>query len=453
MTELGLRNPNTTRKPVSLMVAAAVLSALFLFTLPAPPCASSFDRQPYDGSVTDSKRDCFLPAYLTTRRNAIVTYVRALQAPEGYFHAWLDAPPPFEPDGTSADYTVVMDAYYTLKYINQTASINWTTSEGFLTSIVSCGMLNMSKTTGVSVGTCWSAMTFYSDIGLEYLVNKDTNAIYVAGLQHPNGGFLFDESSSKPTLVATYFALDTLRLTGRLYLADIQKAKEFLSSCHNDSGWYSDTIGGAENVFVAPAGIMLADMLGVQSDADREKTAQYLLSQWNAAVGADKSEDLYITERIAWALALLDREDLIDRNKMFAWVLSLQKNTNGAIVGYPGADPSQERLVYAKYTAHILSLYNGTSLLDEDFSVMEEPKWEIPQWWLDYIKEWNNTSGSDHGFFFYLPDLSAIIRNLPIFLFAFALCLPAIWVLQRSKVEREKRRELKRARKRMRKAL
>lgn len=431
------------------MVRAAVLLALFLFTLYAPPCAPSLDRQPYDGSATDSKRDCFLPAYLTTRRDAIVAYVKALQAPEGYFHAWLDAPPPFEPDGTSADYTVVMDAYSTLGYVNRTTSISWTTSKEFLASLVGHGMLNMSKTTGVSVGTCWSAMTFYSDIGLEYLIDKETNAMYVAGLQQPNGGFFFDRSSSKPTLVATYYALDTLRLTERLYLANTQKAKEFLSSCHNETGWYSDTIGGPENIFVAPAGIMLADMLGVQSDADKEKTAQYLLSQWNAAVGADNNEDLYVAERIAWSLALLDRKNLIDRNSMFAWVLSLQKHTNGAFVGYPEAESSQERLVCTKYATHILSLYNGTSQLDEDFSVMEEPKWEIPQWWLDYINsEWNNTSGSDHGIFFYLPDLSAVIRNLPIILFAFTLCIPAIWVLQRSKVERQGRR-MKRARKRM----
>ena len=35
--------------------------------------------------------------YLTTRREAIIDYVRALQTPEGYFHAYLSDTPPFDP--------------------------------------------------------------------------------------------------------------------------------------------------------------------------------------------------------------------------------------------------------------------------------------------------------------------------------------------------------------------
>jgi geranylgeranyl transferase type-2 subunit beta len=404
-------------------------------------------------AIADSSAS--VPAYLTTRRDAIVTYVKALQAPEGYFHGWLEAPPPFALDGTSAGYSQVLDAYETLSYINQLSSLDWDQTKNFLATLVDThtGLLNLTGDNGPNVGTCWDAVTFYADIGLESLFNDDAIAEFAASFQQSSGGFDLERTARFPTLIGTYFGLSTLQLLGKMNLIDTQKAKEFVMSCYNESGWYANIPKGPENIFVTAAGIVLSDILGISNEEMRNKTAAYLMQNWDALVGADTEHDLYITERIVWSLDLLDRKDLIDTDKMFNWVLGLQKHWNGAFVGYPEADIDQERLVNVKYAMHILSMYNGTSLLDDDFSVLYEPVWEIPQWWIDYInEEWSTTTAlnGNQGYFM-LPDFSVMLEYMPLVLLASVLCIPAVLIVARTKSERNKRRQMKRDRKNQRK--
>jgi prenyltransferase beta subunit len=440
----------SSAKDWGVVLSILLFFSWFILALSPAVCpgSDSQNQSAERGGETLQTRIFEQASYLTTRREAIVTYVKALQAPEGYFHAWLAAPPPFDPDGTSADYTVVQDAYDTLKSINRTSAVVWTSTKEFISSLIHGGLLNLSKSAGVSTGTCQDALTFIPEIGLGALIDVDANVQYVLSLQQTDGGFLFDDTSSKSTLVGTYFALDTLRLAGKLYMADIQKAKAFLASCYNESGWYSDSSGGPENIFVTAAGIMSAEMLGVLDEESKNNIAEYLIANWDATVGADMTKDLYVTERIAWSLELLGCKDLIDSNKLCQWVLNLQKNMNGAFVSYPNSDIDQERLVFAKYATHILSMYNGTDLLDEEFSVVTPPIWTIPQWWIDYINsEWSTTTAQGWWPGFQFPDLSIIINNLPLILLVLAASTPAIFIVHRSRVKQERRRQLKRERK------
>ncbi|NWF96088.1 MAG: hypothetical protein HXY34_08070 [Candidatus Thorarchaeota archaeon] len=452
--------PTTDRRVVLsvLFLCTWLVSASFTSVLVAncEPCC-----QPAGDNERPLQTQPFQPSsYLTTRREAIVTYVKALQAPEGYFHGWLQAPPPFEPDGTLPDYSSLREAYETLKYINRTSSVDWTSSRGFVSGLIHNGLLNLTKTLGASVGTCLDALTFVPEIGLGSLIDVDANVQYVLGLQQPDGGFVWDygDLGKRSELVATYFALDTLRIAGRLHDADLERAKAFLSACHNESaGWYSNVVGTKANIFVIPAGIMVADMLGVLDETSRDRTAQYLLEWWDPVRGCDITRDLRVTQRIAWSLELLDRKELIDSDKMAKWVLDLQKHMHGAFVGYPEADLDQERLACAVEATHILYMYNETYRLDEDFSVVEAPVWSIPQWWLDYIcSEWGITqwgtititpSRTSPGPFFPLPDLSAVVAGLPWVALAVVLATPAIWVFNRRRVELERRRQMRRARK------
>jgi prenyltransferase beta subunit len=404
--------------------------------------------QPHPTGSGLSRQDAFERAYLTTRRDAIVDYVKALQAPEGYFHGWLAAPPPFDPDRTPADFSAALEAYDTLLNINCSSSISWTSMKAFLSSLVTKdGLLNSSKYYGVDTWTCWVAMTFYFQIGLGALINVEKTSEYVAGMQMSDGGFLLESINTRSSLTATYFALDALTIAGRLNFVDLNKARSYLASCQCSNGGYAETSGGQDNVIVTAAGIMVADMLGVFSDSERNKTAEYLMSHWDSNVGVDAQQDLYITERIAWALALLGRSDLVCSSKMLQWILNLQRHENGQFVSYPEADVGQERLAFAEYATHVIAMYNWTSSLDESFVVTTEPKWEIPQWWLDYVRDqWSTTTSSSAGSAFWLPDFRVILPFLPqILLVAFA-SIPAVWILNKGRVEREERRKRNRER-------
>ncbi|MFW9810204.1 MAG: prenyltransferase/squalene oxidase repeat-containing protein [Candidatus Thorarchaeota archaeon] len=338
-------------------------------------------------------------SYTTSRREAIVDYVMALQAPEGYFHGYLLEPPPFDPDGTYATFSPVLDAYETLMYIDSINELDWSETVKFLLSLIDGGFLNMSKNGEPSAYTCWTALTLLPNLGIGTEIDVTANAQFVAGLQQINGGFLGKPSNTIPTLVRTYYALDMLRIAGRLELIDLASAQSFVLGCYNDDGGFGNTLHGESDFNYAPAGILLLDILGLQDELNISWTTDYLLQFWDNDSGCDIQADLLFTQRIAWSLWLLDNENSIDVAKMLQWVFNLQRHEHGEFVGYPGADIENERLVFANYATHILAMYNGSSFLDYDFLVEDPPVWTIPQWWIDYINsEWGTISNHDDDF-------------------------------------------------------
>lgn len=389
-------------------------------------------------------------SYTTSRREAIVDYVIALQAPEGYFHGYLLEPPPFELDGTYATFSAVLDAYETLMYIGCVDELDWSKTVEFLLSLIDDGFLNMSKNDAPSVYTCWTAFTLLPNLGITTEIDVTANAQFVAGLQQIDGGFLARPSNTIPTLVRTYYALDMLRIAERLDLIDLAAARNFVLGCYNDDGGFGNTLQEESDFNYAPAGILLMDILGLQDELNVSRTTDYLLQFWDNDSGCDIQADLLFTQRITWSLWLLGNEDSIDAAKMLQWVLGLQKHAHGEFVGYPEADLENERLVFANYATHILAMYNGDSFLDSDFLVEETPVWTIPQWWIDYINsEWSTSpvgkDGIPIGFVF--PDLSFIIPLVPYMLLAAAIVTPALWITARNRNRQIERREQKKKRK------
>ena len=393
--------PSRGNKSGVRILAVLVLLALLVSFFPLKMFASD-RRLDFSYTISDGERDypvSMAESYMTTRREAIVDYVRALQAPEGYFHAYLEDPPPFEPDGTEATFSPVLDAYGVLNYIDCVDELDWSNTTEFLLSLVGNGLLNLSKHAEPAGWTCWTALTLFSSLGIDTAINVEANAEFAASLQTDNGGFLTLPWLTIPTLPSTYYALDALRIAGRLDLIDLAAARSFVAGCYKTDGGFSNTLGGESDFNYAPAGIMLMEILGLQDMLDVNRTTDYLLQYWDNESGCDVFADLLYTQRIAWSLWLLDREDSIDTTKLVQWVLSLQKHTRGEFVGYPEGGLDNERLFFANLATNILAMYNGTYLLDSEFLVEEEPVWTIPQWWIDYINsEWGTTSDQDSGF-------------------------------------------------------
>ena len=401
---------------------------------------------PRDGHI-------FKEAYVTTRREAIVDYVIALQDSDGYFYGYLQCPPPFEPDGTSATFASVLDAYEALDHIDCLNKLNWSSTIEFLASLIDHGMLNLSKDSGPSVFTCRTALTLYSSLGLQEQIDVDSNAEYVAALQQSNGGFVSRPGRDSVSLVHSFFALDTLRIADRLAWVNLASARDFVRACHNEDGGFSNILGAESDFNYAPAGIMLMDILGIRGEMNVSLTSEYLLQYWDNESGCDVNGDLLFTQRIAWSLWLLDRTELIDSEKMFQWILSLQKHAHGEFVGYPECGLDGERLVMVNYATHLLDMYDGLHHLDSNFSVDEKPVWSIPQWWIDYIEEeWGTVTEQDGfpPFWFRLPDMSFIFQLAPYALVASLVMIPALWIVQRNRARRIERRELKKSRRKRR---
>ena len=405
-----------------------------------------------EASCRSAQNDCsyLTESYTTTRREAIVDYVKALQAQEGYFHGYLDGPPPFEPDGTEATVSPVQDAYGVLDYIDCVDELDWSTTKEFLLSLVNNGLLNLSKGDEPADVTCWTALTLFPPLGIDSAIDVEATTEFVANLQTGNGGFLTMPWITIPTLVDAYFSLDTLRIAGRLDLINLAAARSFVVGCYKDDGGFSNTLGGESDFNYAPAGIYLMEILGLQDVLNLNKTTDYLLQFWDNESGCDVQGDLLFTYRIAWSFWLLNREDSIDTAKLVQWVLSLQRHAHGEFVGYPEADLDNERLVSVFYVTHILAMYNGTDLLDSEFLVEEKPVWTIPQWWIDYINsEWNTIPNNGNGglFRFAFPDLSFMIALIPYMLMAVAVITPALWIIAGNRSRQIERRERKKKRK------
>ena len=382
---------------LAVLISLALLISLFPLTMFASDRGLDFSYTISDGPQDD--RVSMAESYMTTRREAIVDYVRSLQAPEGYFHAYLEDPPPFELDGTEATFSPVLDAYGVLSDIDSVDELDWSNTTEFLLSLVGNGLLNLSKRSEPTVYTCRTALTLFPSLGIESVIDVEASAEFVASLQQMDGGFLTLPRHTIPTLPDAYYALDTLRIAGRLDLINLAAARSFVVGCYKDDGGFSNTLGGESNLNFAPAGIYLMEILGLQDILDVNKTTDYLLQLWDNESGCDVQGDLLFTYRIAWSFWLLNREDSIDTAKLLQWVLSLQRHAHGEFVGYPEADLDNERLVSVFYVTHILTMYNGTDLLDSEFLVEEKPVWTIPQWWIDYINsEWGTISDQDGGF-------------------------------------------------------
>jgi prenyltransferase beta subunit len=379
------------------LILLASLISLFPLTMFASDRGLDFSYTISDGPQDD--RVSMAESYMTTRREAIVDYVRSLQAPEGYFHAYLEDPPPFELDGTEATFSPVLDAYGVLSDIDSVDELDWSNTTEFLLSLVGNGLLNLSKSAEPAGWTCWAALTLFPGLGIDAAIDIEANAEFAASLQKGNGGFVTVPWLTIPTLPDTYFALDTLRIAGRLNLINLAAARSFVVGCYKDDGGFSNTLGGESDVGYTPAGILLMEILGLQDILNVNKTTDYLLQYWDNETGCNVQADVLFTQRIAWSLWLLDREDSIDTAKLVQWVLSLQKHTHGEFVGYPEGGFDNERLFFANLATSILAMYNGTDLLDSDFLVDEKPVWTIPQWWIDYINsEWGTISDQDGGF-------------------------------------------------------
>ncbi len=396
-------------------------------------------------------RDQYCYSETVTRREAILRYVTAMYCQDGYFHFSVNSPPQEGKLGLYPSAFDIDDGYFILKTLDATGIVDLTPSISLLRSLVNGpssleelrGLINYTAVYWPSVIVESCAVDLFNALGILDELDLDRIATYTAHSQMASGGF--GESPTDPDppdLTNTYFGVRLLATYGYLHLIDVDGVGDFVLKCQNPDGGFGETVG-LESVFgVLPLALMTLDVIDRRSLLSENVTLQYLLGQWDNITGCHVDYDIASTERAIWSFSLLSALDLIDQQAAIDWILSCQANKEGAFRVYPGDE--SDRIWFCRVAVHALSLLDRLDALDDLFTVLEKPRWQVPQWYLDKIvSETTIATGLDAWRF---PDLGAMLYTLwP--LVPIALCAaPAIYWVMTERADRAKIRAARRER-------
>jgi geranylgeranyl transferase type-2 subunit beta len=171
------------------------------------------------------------------------------------------------------------------------------------------------------------------------LIDCDAVVSYVAALQHENGSFAGDEWGEVDSRFS-YCALLTLAILGRMDAVNLQTAVDFVMSCVNFDGGFG-CIPGAEShagqIFCCVGALKLCNAL---DKVDDELLGWWLCERQLPCGGfngrPDKKEDVCYSWWVLSSLAMLDKLDWIDSQKLSKFILDCQDPDAGGIADRPG---------------------------------------------------------------------------------------------------------------------
>ncbi len=414
------------------------------------------------GHVTEPRDTSILSSHTTTRRQAVLDYIQALYVPqEGRFYGWLQDTPTDPRMGSCPSIYNVYDPYTILKQLGCTGVIDWSNCTKFLISLVNTDqssafydLVNLSRQDGAaSTTSCDAAIQLFPDLGLGGYIHDEVIASYIARCQTSSGGFNSIAFVDEPAeMVTTWNALQALSSIGKISAIDSSAALSYVLSCYHADGGFSNTPDSESEPDVVPLGLFCLNYLGRPDLIRVQNTTDYLLQHFDNA-GTTPGGTLVDTERFVWSLFTLGTLDRIDVNRTLSWVISCQTHDNGGFLPYPSSDVASERLEWIRAAVHILYLCNRTDLLDENFTVTEYPKYQVPQWYLNYVQEhFGTTTDTGGGLFQFLPRVNIVgilLAAAPYAGLAFLLSLPAVYIVGSNRQKKLKRRERRDRRKHM----
>lgn len=162
----------------------------------------------------------------------------------------------------------------------------------------------------------------------------------IADLQDPETGtFAGDEWGERDTRFL-YGALNALSLMGLVRLVNVDKAVEHIQSCANFDGGYG-TSPGAEShsgqVFTCLGALAIAGRLDL---VEKDKLGAWLSERQlkNGGLNGrpEKKEDVCYSWWVATSLAMLNKLHWIDGEKLTAFILQCQDPELGGLADRPG---------------------------------------------------------------------------------------------------------------------
>ncbi|KAI8622056.1 terpenoid cyclases/protein prenyltransferase alpha-alpha toroid [Chytriomyces sp. MP71] len=172
-------------------------------------------------------------------------------------------------------------------------------------------------------------------------ITKHQIATYVASLQQQDGSFAGDEYSEIDTRFS-YCAISCLSLLGCLsskYI-DVDKATLFLHSCTNFDGGYG-SVPGAEShsgqIFCCVGALAILNRLDlVETDKLGWWLAERQLKNGGLNGRPEKLEDVCYSWWVLSCLSILDRIHWINKDKLVDFILNAQDTETGGIADRPG---------------------------------------------------------------------------------------------------------------------
>ncbi|ORC93813.1 putative geranylgeranyl transferase type II beta subunit [Trypanosoma theileri] len=164
-------------------------------------------------------------------------------------------------------------------------------------------------------------------------------ARWVASLQLPDGSFQGDVWGEVDTRFV-YIAMNCLSLLGRLSLMDVEAAVGWVLRCQNWDGGFGTTPAAeshAGQIFCCLGALRIANAL---HRVDGQRLAAWLAMRQLPTGGLngrpEKKADVCYSWWVVASLAMLGRTSWIDRDALFAFILTCQDEEDGGIADKPG---------------------------------------------------------------------------------------------------------------------
>ncbi|KAI9751573.1 MAG: hypothetical protein M4579_006008 [Chaenotheca gracillima] len=162
----------------------------------------------------------------------------------------------------------------------------------------------------------------------------------IANLQEAEtGAFAGDEWGETDTRFL-YGALNALSLLGLLSLVNVERAVEYVQACANFDGGYGVSPGAeshAGQIFTCVGALTIADRLDL---VDRDKLGAWLSERQVEGGGLNgrpqKLEDVCYSWWVLSSLAMIGRLHWIDKGKLQDFILKCQDPQEGGIADRPG---------------------------------------------------------------------------------------------------------------------
>lgn len=446
----------SSRVPIQAIVLISIIGLSAM--VPSWPAET---MMPQEGGVP---RDCdhISASYQTTRIDAIIDYLSVLYSAEDrVFRGWLSATP-FDPRiGLYPSIYEVYDPFRIVKQLGREHDFNWTDPIEFLRGLVNTdpaspyyGLVNRSIRYSPSVITLAVAAELFPQLGLEDWLYPQEIANYIAQAQTPQGGFRLHATDTEyiPDMIVTWSALEALHALDLLSEIDTVAALEWVMSCYQEDGGFSNWPEVEPLPDVVPLGLFSLEYLGRTDLIRVEDTTEYLLQYWDNSTGCARGGTIVNTERLVWSLLTLGTFDRIDETALLEWVLACQTSHNGAFLSHPAAESSNERMEWCRAAVHILYLCDRLDLLEEEITVQVAPEYTVDPWYIDYVNEHFGTTTTPGNWFYpVLPNidlLGMLVTAMPYVVIGAIVASPGLYILWAREKKRAERRAMREKRKR-----
>jgi prenyltransferase beta subunit len=338
--------------------AAVAVGLLFLcFFLPFPNPVSGHSER--NGS-----------SLATTRREAVVDFQRALQMSEGFLVPELTAPK------AGGFITPTRNGVESLGILDALSEIDTDAAAGYFSSC--------QGTDGAIYGTPKDATTknspemwFVDDAvtGLMTLSRLDAIDLgrlvtWIFSCLRDDGGFNDEPGVPDNAIWNTYSAVCALVLLGQSFNT-LKTAQSVLQYYCLDGG-FSVIPGDESSLQSTFYGVSVLAFCNRLTAINASLTASYVLSYYDDVQHSFGHGVFYTSSAVA-VLKHLDKLDSINSTGVGAYVLACQSNRHG---GFRVSPEAQDEDVRNSWVAlKCLTTLNLVSLLDEEFTVLENPVW------------------------------------------------------------------------------